>query len=130
MTCSLQKITQNWMQSGPQPEASFVKSGTRILFLLTTPMRILSSAELISDQWEPVWPGRCQTQGEILPPCRGSFLRLFNSMWGEPGKPTKKAKQARDSRTRVSGVRTPIPAQPGPWAPPHLWDPFTQVLSS
>lgn len=98
MTCSLQKIAQHWMQSGHQTEASFVESGARISLLLTARVRISSSAELTSDQRDPVRPGRRQTQAEMPPRCRGGFLRLFKPRQGEPGKPRKKARMARGSR--------------------------------
>lgn len=98
MTCSLQKIAQHWMQSGHQTEASFVESGARISLLLTARVRISSSAELTSDQRDPVRPGRRQTQAEMPPRCRGGFLRLFKPRQGEPGKPRKEARMARGSR--------------------------------
>lgn len=129
MTCSLQKIAQHWMQSGHQTEASFVESGARISLLLTARVRISSSAELTSDQRDPVRPGRRQTQAEMPPRCRGGFLRLFKPRQGEPGKPRKEARMARGSRPRVSGAAW-IPARPGPRAPPHLQGPFMQVLLS
>lgn len=112
MTCSLQKIAQHWMQSGHQTEASFVESGARISLLLTARVRISSSAELTSDQRDPVRPGRRQTQAEMPPWCRGGFLRLFKPRQGEPGKPRKEARMARAAGPRQWRRPDPSPTWP------------------